>query len=264
MRTGSLSRWLKVASQRWGEGSWPRSWFRAPPRFSTRRQGCRTRGNGPVRGGQRERTSGSRPHGSRTSRSGGSQFDPLPPGGGGLGRGGLCDCQQNGRRDALELRQHLPIGEADGAEPVHFQPSLTDTICSPVARVLVTVQLDDEAVTQAHEVHDIGAERLLPTKLEVREAVCTQCVPEDSLRIGRSTTERSCHSRAGQGGPPIPTARTPCASRVPCRLGRWTGGRLWRCSRRGRRSGARARCRRRPRGGRRGGRRRGGAPPPSR
>lgn len=109
---------------------------------------------------------------------------PLPPGGGGLGRGAVLASQRGQDRllHALQFLQHRVVPESQNAKSFSCQPEVALAVAQR-AQVLASVDLHDQAAREAHEIDNVGSDRLLALELVPSESPRTQSFPEPPFGV---------------------------------------------------------------------------------
>lgn len=110
---------------------------------------------------------------------------PSPLAGEGSGERGRCLLQhlKNPRQYRFWLAQNVIVPEAQYSKPLLFEPAISNGI--PLATMVLTaIGLDDQPGAKMHEIHDIGADRLLTAELLSEQAVSAQMTPQHTLGIG--------------------------------------------------------------------------------
>jgi len=66
-------------------------------------------------------------------------------------------------------------------------------------RVLAAIDFDGELKSWTIEVESIGADRMLPPKMQTLKLIASQCTPEFAFGVSHSSAEASC-ARGHIGG----------------------------------------------------------------
>jgi hypothetical protein len=86
---------------------------------------------------------------------------------------------------ALYIAENIAVPKTENAEALILQPSITFNIRLNI-RVLATIGLDNEAIFETHEVHNISVvDDLLPTPAQCAQPLVTQNMPKLPFRISR-------------------------------------------------------------------------------
>ena len=106
----------------------------------------------------------------------------------------------DGLKHAIRVAKHLMVPEPQNLIALLHQERLTTRVLPLLGCVLSPVQLDDEAVFEAHEIDDESPKRTLAAELEPRKLALAQAVPQHALRIGGAPS-------SGSGRDPWPPSR---------------------------------------------------------
>ncbi len=108
----------------------------------------------------------------------------------------------------IEIRQNVIIPEAQHNPAIGLQPCRSGGIITEglIFRMLATIQLDNQPLIRAGEVHDVTGNRNLPSEAEPLQPVRAYRIPEFQLRVchclahalGIGTTQRR-NRRMGHG-----------------------------------------------------------------
>jgi hypothetical protein len=90
---------------------------------------------------------------------------------------------------SFEIPQYIIIPESDYFESVSFQPRGPGRVSLDVLGMLAAIHFDDQAVSQAAEVHDVVADRMLAAKLRTFQAFGPQLLPKQALSLGLFAAE---------------------------------------------------------------------------
>ena len=92
--------------------------------------------------------------------------NPLPPCGGGLGRGdaAACEMRDDDLVDTLDIAEHLVVPKPQDTESLSLQPSCSRIVLSGATIMLPAINLDDEPPGEADEIDDVRSNRDLPSK----------------------------------------------------------------------------------------------------
>ena len=85
----------------------------------------------------------------------------------------LCDAG----KDAFQIPQRLMIPESDDSESVRFESRGSRGILLDFFRMLPAVDLDNQAMSQATEIHNVIADRMLTAKLRTAETLRAKLLP---------------------------------------------------------------------------------------
>ena len=125
-------------------------------------------------------------------------------------RGAAIEDLQNPRTDTVPVLHDLVVPEAQNPESLTGEKSRADFITFGVC-VLPAIDLDDERMREANEVHDITADRLLSTKLGSSQLAAAEEVPHHFLGV-RHIAAETTSDRGGQDStphPPVAARRAP-------------------------------------------------------
>ena len=76
------------------------------------------------------------------------------------------------------------IPEPEHLEPIAIQTGIPHHIFLPLDSMSSAINLDDQPIFKAHEIHDIAFDGLLPAKFHTFHPLCFQVLPQDSFRVG--------------------------------------------------------------------------------
>ena len=91
---------------------------------------------------------------------------------------------KNALEHHVRLLQRLMVPEPNHAKSRSREISSALQIMEKIIRVLPTVQLDDQARTDANKVYDVSTNRLLSTEAVVAEMSIAQVTPETTFGVG--------------------------------------------------------------------------------
>jgi len=80
--------------------------------------------------------------------------------------------------NSLQAMEDLVIGDSDHPQPKALEPGFAGTITGPSVGMAVAVNLQDQTRGMTVEVHDVGSDHHLPTKLPTRQARVAESVPD--------------------------------------------------------------------------------------
>jgi hypothetical protein len=103
----------------------------------------------------------------------------------------------------LSVVKHIVVPETKHSVPLSLEPGCSHVIVGLLVIVLASIDLDDQPLLQADEVHDVSPERVLSAKPVSFELSFPQSTPQNTFGIGHVTTklarsmsyEGFCHCR---------------------------------------------------------------------
>src|SRR4051794_14685204 len=117
---------------------------------------------------------------------------PLPPRGGGVGRGGDTQGISYGFHDGIELLEDLIVPESHDPEPLGVQPCRPGVILLRLGGMLTAIQFEDQFGFEADEIDNVISDGSLPSKFAPVEAIGPEFIPHSSLGVGHGLAELSC------------------------------------------------------------------------
>ena len=95
---------------------------------------------------------------------------------------------------ALPVSHHIMVVEAKYAKAFTCKKRVTTGVALHMwgLEMLTSIELDYEACGMADEIHDIRADRYLPTKARALHAMRAQSSPYQPFGIGRVGSQRPC------------------------------------------------------------------------
>ena len=85
----------------------------------------------------------------------------------------------------FEIPQYIIIPESDYFESLSFQPRRSRGVFLDVLGMLAAIHFDDQAVSQAAEVHDVVADRVLAAKLRTFQTLAAKLLATGGSRFVR-------------------------------------------------------------------------------
>jgi hypothetical protein len=133
---------------------------------------------------------------------------PLPE-----GEGSRKESPDSGE-DALWMGEDVVVGQTEHGEPVNAEEGVARNVGVRRREVMGAVRFNDEAGLLAEKVDDVGAERLLSSKLRMVEAAASKQRPQGLL--GRRRRSAKSASTEGRGAEQASHAPTSTRARPSC------------------------------------------------
>lgn len=93
---------------------------------------------------------------------------------------------KDGSQHCLSIAEDVIVPETEDAVSGLGQGSRPFRIGCSVDHVLGAIKLNDEPALGTDEVHNVGADRMLTSELEIPESAISQMPPDQLLCIGRA------------------------------------------------------------------------------
>ena len=117
----------------------------------------------------------------------------------------LRQCSLDGLHNPVGIRKNIIVPKSDDPEPLLFQIKGPFLISVGPNRVLPAIDLDDQLLREANEIHNIAPHRVLPAKPVSVHLLVPQARPQPLFSIGWILAEASSRFRNHEPIPPTLT-----------------------------------------------------------
>ena len=95
--------------------------------------------------------------------------------------------------NAVHVGHDVVVADANHAEPLALKPGGPPCVafCGSLFAVVATVEFQDQLFPKTHEVHDIGANRVLSPESDAQAAQAPEVNPESGFRVSLATAKGS-------------------------------------------------------------------------
>jgi hypothetical protein len=137
----------------------------------------------------------------------------LPPCGGGLGWGVLCDGGVNALDHTFDILENFVVPKSQDAKALLCKPSRPFSVGIDAQRVLASIDFNDEFGLEADEIGHEGSDRRLTPEMTTIDLFASQTEPETLFGVGHATAKGTRYSEVHAlsincGAPPPQPAPT--------------------------------------------------------